>query len=176
MKDKDIYWHQLKEFIAEDKELEQSISDVQDFARKFAEEYVGTNLYSFDFSMWNAFVLKYTGTQGSFGWHYDSEDSEDYRVLSCVHKTKTCGKAQYIDEENVVQTVDLEYGQGYILRGSTTFHRVLNNEEPNDERLMLGFHFSETPSKVTKNLCYFATLTNWKIQPALQVFIHQNDY
>lgn len=171
-----IYWNQLKKFVLEDKELEKSISDVKIFAKKFAEESVGTELYSFYFSMWNTFVLKYTGTQGSFGWHYDSEDDEDYRVLFCVYKTKTCGKVQYIDEKNTVQTIDLEYGQGYILRGSTTYHRVLNNEQPDDERLMLGFHFSKKPNKVTKNLCYFSNLTNWEVKDALNVFLNQDKY
>ena len=171
-----IYWHQLKKFISEDKNLDQSILDLRKFAKKFAEESVGSDLYCFDFSMWNTFVLKYTGTQGSFGWHYDSEDSEDYRVLFCVDKTKTCGKVQYIDEQNVVQTIDLEYGQGYILRGSTTYHRVINNEQPDDERLMLGFHFSKTPNKVTKNLCYFGALTNWELNSVFRTFLNQNNY
>ena len=62
-----LYWHDLKKLTLEDKELEQSISDVKKFAKQFAEESVGTDLCSFDFSMWDTFVLKYTGTQGSFG-------------------------------------------------------------------------------------------------------------
>ena len=83
-----LYWHDLKKLTLEDKELEQSISDVKKFAKQFAEESVGTDLYSFDFSMWDTFVLKYTGTQGSFGWHYDSEDLDDYRVLFVFIKQK----------------------------------------------------------------------------------------
>ena len=75
-----------------------------------------------------------------------------------------------------MQTIDLEYGQGYNLRGSTTFHRVLNNEQPDDERLMLGFHFSNKPNKVTKNLCYFSNLTNWEVKDALNVFLNQDKY
>ena len=31
---------------------------------------------------------------------------------------------------------------------------------------MLGFHFSKTPAKTTKNLCYFSTLTNWSAGPS----------
>ena len=76
----------------------------------------------------------------------------------------------------MVQSIDLEYGQGYILRGSTTHHRVLNNEQPDDERLMLGFHFSKKPNKVTKNLCYFSALTNWGTSSMFHVFLNQHKY
>jgi hypothetical protein len=81
-----------------------------------------------------------------------------------------------MDENSVARTVDLDHGQGYLLRGSTTYHRVLNNENEDDERLMLGFHFTEAPRKVTKNLCYFATLTKWRVFPALSVILNQRKY
>lgn len=171
-----IYWHQLKEFYTLDKNLEVMINNLQNFAKECAENATGKKLYAFKFSMWNVFVLKYTGTQGSFGWHYDHETPEDYRVLFCINRTPTCGRVEYMDEDKKTQSLDLASGEGYILRGSTTFHRVTNNESEDDERLMLGFHFSTKPNKVTKNLCYFSTLTHWQLGPALSILWNQNRY
>ena len=45
-----------------------------------------------------------------------------------------------------------------------------------DERLMLCFHFSEKPNKITKNLCYFATLCDWKITPAISILLNQLNF
>jgi hypothetical protein len=62
-----------------------------------------------------------------------------------------------------------------MLRGSTTFHRVAANNKDNDHRVMLGFHFSKTSNKVSKNLCYFSTLTQWSLRPTLNVLITQEN-
>jgi len=83
---------------------------------------------------------------------------------------------EYKNERGETKSIDIQAGQCYILRGSTTFHRVTNNKGENDRRVMLGFHFSKTPNKTTKNLCYFATLTNWSLGPSLQILFNQNDY
>lgn len=149
------------------------LEDIRLEARTFAQDYLGTPLFSFRFSMWNAFVLKYTGTAGSFGWHYDSEDHEDVRVLVCVTATPTCGTLQYRDEKGEVKTLQLQEGHGYMLRGSTTFHRVTPNHADNDSRVMLGFHFTRSPEKITRNLCYLAALTGCRMDRLLYVWFTQ---
>jgi hypothetical protein len=169
-----IYWNQLHPLSEKDATLSEDVQSVQRFARAVAETTTGKTLYPFAFSMWNTFVLKYTGTKGSFGWHYDSEDAEDYRLLFCVDRTSQCGTVEYRNSAGLVEEIDLDVGESYILRGSTTFHRVTNNPGPDDERVMLGFHFSETPEKVSKNLNYFASLAAWRLGPALSVWWNQD--
>lgn len=171
-----IYWHQLQPYLEEDPHLKECMLAVQAFAKQWAETTTGKKLHPFAFSMWNCFVLRYTGKKGSFGWHYDSEDPTDCRVLICVDRTATCGAVEFMDEEGETKTVDLEQGQCYMLRGSTSFHRVTHNQSEEDVRLMLGCHFSETPNKTTKNLCYFATLTGWQLSPATRVFLNQHKH
>lgn len=171
-----IYWNQMKPIVMADETRQADLTALQMYAKAIAEKATGKALYPFKFSMWNAFVLKYTGTKGSFGWHYDSEDAEDYRVLICVSRTGGCGKVEYYDDTGSIQEIDLMTGQYYVLRGSTTFHRVTNNKNKDDERLMLGFHFSERPNKVTRNMCYFANLTNWKFNSVLSVWWNQDQY
>lgn len=171
-----IYWHEMNRMFDSNAYLRQCALNVQNFAKQFAENEVGEKLYPFHNSMWNTFVLNYSGKDGSFSWHYDSEDVEDYRVLFCVRRTSTVGEVEYVCEQGEVKSLDLQAGQCYILRGSTTFHRVTNNGNERDSRVMLGFHFSKTPNKTTKNLCYFATLTAWKIAPSFRVWWNQNDY
>ena len=171
-----IYWHDLNRVFDSDSYIRQCVLNVQNFAKQFAEKEVGEKLYPFHFSVWNTFVLNYSGKDGSFSWHYDSEDSEDYRVLFCLRRTPTVGEVQYFDEQGEVKSIDLQAGQCYILRGSTTYHRVTNNRNERDSRVMLGFHFSKTANKITKNLCYFATLSGWNIAPSLGVWWNQNDY
>lgn len=171
-----IYWHQLRPYVDADPYLMECIEHVQQFAKEVAESKTTKTLYPFSFSMWNTFVLKYSGTKGSFDWHYDSEDTDDYRVLVCVDRTETCGKVEFRDEHGNIRTVELEEGQCYVLRGSTTYHRVTPNQTESDERVMLGFHFSERPGKSTKNMCYFSTLTGWRLAPALRIFLTQHWY
>lgn len=170
-----MYWHQLQQEVKDSVTLER-LRRVQAFALDFAEFACGETLHPFSFSMWHAFILKYAGIKGSFGWHYDSEDEEDVRVLICVARTETCGSVEYIDEDQRVQRIDLECGQCYLLRGSQTYHRVLHNQREEDERLMLGFHFTRTPNKTTRNLCYFGTLTGWKLSGIGRVLRHQSRY
>lgn len=171
-----IYWHQLRPYIDHDPYLAECIERVQNFAREFAETKTKKTLYPFSFSMWNTFVLKYSGTKGSFDWHYDSEDANDYRVLICVDRTATCGHVEVLHPNGSVQSIELDQGQCYVLRGSTTYHRVTGNRAEDDERVMLGFHFSEQPGKTTRNLCYFSTLTGWKVAPALRIILTQHRY
>ena len=170
-----IYWHDMKKFYT-DESLEKCASNVQEFAREFAEGAVGEKLYPFKHSMWNTFVLNYSGTDGSFAWHYDSETEEDYRVLFCIERTPSVGVVEYKDQQGETRSIDIQSGQCYILRGSTTFHRVTNNHNRDDRRVMLGFHFSKTPNKTTKNLCYFSTLTNWSLGPSLEILLNQDKY
>ncbi len=171
-----IYWHELKKKYNDDETLQTCAFNVQEFAKQFAEEAVGEKLYPFENSMWNTFVLNYSGTDGSFAWHYDSENEEDYRVLFCIERTHSVGVVEYKDEKGEIRNIDIQAGQCYILRGSTTFHRVTNNQNKDDRRVMLGFHFSKTPKKTTKNLCYFSTLTNWSIGPSLEILFNQDKY
>ena len=171
-----IYWHQLKPYAESDPYLRECIQRVQRFACEFAESMTQKKLFPFSFSMWNTFVLKYSGMKGSFDWHYDSEDSNDYRVLVCVDRTKTCGHVEIRHANGHIESIELDPGQCYVLRGSTSYHRVTPNQTEDDERVMLGFHFSEQRDKITKNLCYFSTLTGWKLSPALRVFLTQHRY
>jgi hypothetical protein len=163
-----IYWNDIKPFADENMELYDEIRSVQRFAQNVAENETGKVLYPFEFSMWNVFVLKYTGKKGSFDWHYDSESREDYRVLICVRRTPQCGIVEYYDDRGRVQHIDLQE--------ATTYHRVTLNANDDDERLMLGFHFSETPNKITKNLCYFSALTRWRLNDVLSVWWNQDHY
>ena len=81
-----MYWHHLKQ-VGTGLTFER-VRRVQAFALEFAESMCGETLHPFSFSMWNVFILKYAGIKGSFGWHYDSEDEEDVRVLICVARPR----------------------------------------------------------------------------------------
>jgi hypothetical protein len=141
---------------------------VQQQARRF-----DARATHFDFSMWHAFILRYAGERGSFGWHYDAEDAGDFRVLYCLQRTPGAGEMQYIAADGEVVTVPLEPGEGYAFRGSQTFHGVSSNALPTDRRVMLGFHFTNEPGKRSLNLCYAGALAGFKPLSTLRVILKE---
>jgi hypothetical protein len=169
-----MYYHHLLETCTRDEIA--SLHAFRDLTIQDASTQVGIQLYPFRLSMWNIFVLKYSGTEGSFPWHYDSEDANDLRILVCLHATDGAGEVDFIGASGDVVTIRLRSGEAYVLSGSQTFHRVTPNRCSDDLRVMIGFHCSSVPDKSTLNLCYFASLTKWSATPAPGVLVRQDEH
>ena len=152
------YWNHL----AHDAAAQRTVDCARQWVAGRVQDVVRAPVYAFDFSMWHCFFLKYVGEQGRFGWHYDSEDPDDVRALYCLSASDGAGHVEYIDETGAPAVVALAGGEGYALRGSTTFHRVTPNRGGTDHRTMVGFHFSRTPHKTSRNLCYLGNITGWR--------------
>lgn len=67
---------------------------------------------------WN--VLRYSGTEGSFSWHYDSEDPADCRVLFCTEATAGAGFVEFVDSAGQVRSLAKARGTSFKARRPST--------------------------------------------------------
>lgn len=105
-------------------------------------------------SDFKATILRYEGKDTGFGWHYDNEPNNCYRVLILIKKVGNIPTFQYKSIYNNTESIKLDIGDAILLKGTQTYHRVKESKDMNSIRWILGFQYvSGTYPKNYKSLC-----------------------
>jgi hypothetical protein len=120
------------------------------------EETVGCELILGE-SNFKVVILRYEGADARFGWHYDAETLDHYRVLALYDGKGRVSPFSYLDENCQTRIVDLAIGDGLIFQGSRTYHGVSPSDDQDMVRYMIGFQFRKkviaTTGKEPKSIC-----------------------
>ena len=99
-------------------------------------------------------LLRYEGINSNFGWHYDTEPKNCYRVLILIKKEGKIPLFCYKNHENKIVKINLNLSDAIFLKGTQTYHMVEKSIDENSVRWVLGFqyYYGNIP-QVSRSLC-----------------------
>lgn len=99
------------------------------------------------------FILRYSGINSNFSWHYDNEDSSCYRALFLFHKCNKIPDFIYYDNNKRIRRIKLDIGDGFLFKGKYTYHSVDRIKDDQCERFMISFQYTTNPNNNHKSFC-----------------------
>ena len=98
-------------------------------------------------------ILRYEGKDSNFNYHYDTEEKNCLRCLFLFHKKGNISPFCYYDANGNKQKKYFDIGEGLFFRGTTTYHGVEENTDPDSERYIVGWQYSTDLSVKSKSFC-----------------------
>ena len=104
-----------------------------------------------------ATLLRYEGEHAQFGFHYDTEHTDCFRVLVLYEGYGTIPPFCYRNESGYMKQLHFQVNEGIFFRGTTTHHGVEPSHDPKTKRYMVGFQYikmdaGEEPPSLNKKL------------------------
>ena len=98
-------------------------------------------------------ILRYEGRDSNFKFHYDREETNCFRCLFLFHKKGNISPFCYYDVSGNKQKKYFNIGEGLFFRGTTTYHGVEENTDPDSERYIVGWQYSTDLSVKSTSFC-----------------------
>jgi hypothetical protein len=145
-----LYWNDFSE--VQRKQLKRIFYDIQPKLEECLGRRIKLGYSDFKFS-----ILRYEGASAKFDWHYDTEESNCFRILAMFRAGGKVPPFTYINNTNDTKEridVHMNVGDAVLLRGTTTYHCVEASDDPNTVRYMLGIQIRTLDKvKIHKSLC-----------------------
>lgn len=122
-----------------DKEMQTKLEDIGNRLIPRLETFVGP--LRLGDSNFRATLLRYEGENAQFGFHYDTEHPDCFRVLVLYEGGGTIPPFCYRDGTGLLQKVHFQVNEGIFFRGTTTHHGVEPSKDPTTKRYMVGFQY-----------------------------------
>jgi len=134
-----------------DKETQEYLLSIGLRLKPIFEEQVNEKLEMGE-SDFKAMILRYEGKESKFSMHYDAEHSDCYRALILYRGEGVVPPFCYKNGDELTK-VNLKEGDGFIFKGTQTYHGVFPSGDDTTVRYMLGFQYKKVGTKEKKSLC-----------------------
>lgn len=94
------------------------------------------------------YAVKYEGYHNFLCWQKVNENSDEYTVTYTISRKGRNHQLKYIDSKNRIVPVRCKPGEGYILRGGSTWQKIntLSQCDETDHIWLLMFRYTKNPS------------------------------
>ena len=124
---------------------------------------IGQTLYLSNNSNFRSVLLRYYGATSQFGWHYDTEPYDSYRVLALIKSVGKISTFQYMENKvnssiPVITQVPMNVSDGILFQGTRTYHSVSPSSDENMVRFMIGWQYTTNTSSKPIDMSFCSKL------------------